>query len=72
VVLHSFQGIIPFSEFLYELFIQTGLNNSIKYLEKSGLDLHNYNYSDEYLEAVVRGMKEVQFQGISVSLIKYI
>jgi hypothetical protein len=24
------------------------------------------------LEAVVRGMKEVQFQGISVSLIKYI
>ncbi|XP_060557326.1 gamma-aminobutyric acid type B receptor subunit 2-like [Ruditapes philippinarum] len=42
-----------------------GLNNSIKYLEASGLELHNYNYSDKYLQAVVRGMKEVKFQGIS-------
>jgi hypothetical protein len=45
-----------------------GLNNSIKYLEESGLELHNYNYSDKYLQAVVRGMKEVKFQGISVNL----
>ncbi|XP_053381997.1 gamma-aminobutyric acid type B receptor subunit 2-like [Mercenaria mercenaria] len=42
-----------------------GLNNSIKYLERSGLQLHNYNYSSQYLEAVVKGMREVNFQGVS-------
>ncbi|XP_060573691.1 gamma-aminobutyric acid type B receptor subunit 2-like [Ruditapes philippinarum] len=42
-----------------------GLNNSIKYLAESGLQLHNYNYSSQYIDAVIHGMKEVRFDGVS-------
>ena len=45
-----------------------GLNNSLKYLDKSGLQ--GYNYSDFYLDAISTGMKEVDFNGMSVSNIK--
>lgn len=48
-----------------------GLNNSIKYLAKTGLELHNYNYNDKYLEAVMEGMKEVHFQGLSVHIFNF-
>ncbi|KAK3593976.1 hypothetical protein CHS0354_040715 [Potamilus streckersoni] len=41
-----------------------GLNNSLKYLGE--LRLENYNYSTPYLSAVMKGMHEVEFRGISV------
>lgn len=46
----------------------SGLNNSLKYLEERNLSLHNYTYSEEYLEAIMLGMKEVNFSGASVSV----
>jgi hypothetical protein len=48
--------------------IYVGLNNSIKYLAESGLQLHNYNYSSQYIDAVIHGMKEVRFDGVSVNM----
>lgn len=51
------------------LFVLTGLNNSIKYLDAEGLKLHEYNYSDVYLQAVMKGMDEVTFDGVSVKII---
>lgn len=47
--------------------IFSGLNNSLKHLEEQDLRLHNYNYSEDYMDAVMKGMKEILFNGVSVS-----
>jgi len=49
---------------------RVGLNHSITYLEAEGLQLHAYNYSDMYLEAVMKGMGDVLFDGVSVRMIE--
>lgn len=49
------------------LFFFPGLNNSLKYLEEKGLSLHDYSYSPDFLDAILKGIKEVQFDGVSVS-----
>ncbi|XP_053381960.1 gamma-aminobutyric acid type B receptor subunit 1-like [Mercenaria mercenaria] len=56
-----------FSSWIYDTpwALAIGLNNSIKYLGESGLQLHNYNYSSEYLDAIVKGMREVRYMGVS-------
>ena len=43
-----------------------GLNHSIKHLRDENLELHDYNYSTVYLNAVKLGMSEVTFNGVSV------
>lgn len=45
--------------------LAVGLNNSLKYLNESGLD--NFTNNRYYLDALLKGMHEVNFQGISVS-----
>lgn len=47
-----------------------GLNNSIKYLDEEGLSLHNYTYSSRFLDAIMKGMHDVTFDGVSVSIVK--
>jgi len=51
-------------------FIFTGLNNSIKYLEEKGLSLHNYTYNADFIDAFMRGIRDVSFLGVSVSIIR--
>ncbi|XP_052271662.1 gamma-aminobutyric acid type B receptor subunit 2-like [Dreissena polymorpha] len=42
-----------------------GLNNSIKNLNKQGKSLDNYSYSYQNLAAIMKGMKEVAFRGVT-------
>ena len=44
-----------------------GLNNSLSYLNNSGLD--DYTNTPYYLNAIRKGMHDVQFAGISVSTV---
>ena len=44
----------------------SGLNHSLRHLD--GMKLHEYNYTDVYLDAVLKGMHEVSFNGVSVSV----
>ena len=45
--------------------VAIGLNHSLKYLNESGL--HEYSNNPFYLAAVLGGMHDVSFRGISVS-----
>lgn len=38
----------------------------MKYLELEGLNLHNYTYNSQFLDAIMKGMHEVNFDGVSV------
>ena len=42
-----------------------GLNNSKRYLNESGLQ--NYTNSPHFLDAIMKGMFDVKFAGVSVS-----
>ncbi|KAH3810610.1 gamma-aminobutyric acid type B receptor subunit 2-like [Dreissena polymorpha] len=42
-----------------------GLNNSIEYLHEEGLSLSNYSYSEQHLAAIMKGMDDVAFLGVS-------
>ena len=42
-----------------------GLNQTLKHLNESGLG--SYNNSPYYLDAIIKGMHEVNFAGLSVS-----
>ena len=46
--------------------LAVGLNNSLNYLNESGLN--QYINNPYYLEAIYRGLHEAHFAGISVSL----
>lgn len=46
--------------------IAVGLNNSLKYLNETGL--HDYTNNNYYLNAIMRGTMEVNFAGASVSI----
>lgn len=48
------------------VFFLSGLNNSLKYLEEKGLSLHNYHYSKPFLDAIMAGVTNVSFDGVSV------
>ena len=43
------------------------LNNSLKYLNTTGLD--QYSNNPYYLNAIIQGMHEVNFAGLSVSIL---
>ena len=45
--------------------LAVGLNNSLSYLNDSGLQ--QYTNNRYYLDAILMGMREVNFQGVSVS-----
>ena len=47
-----------------------GLNNSLKYLNGSKLEDFNYDRSD-IRECIIKGMDEVSFDGVSVSLTSF-
>lgn len=47
--------------------LAVGLNNSLSYLGRPGL--HNYTNSPYFLEAILKGMHEANFMGITVSFI---
>ncbi|XP_052762188.1 gamma-aminobutyric acid type B receptor subunit 1-like [Mya arenaria] len=42
-----------------------GLNNSLKYLDEKGLSLSRYKYSEDFNQAIVNGIKETSFVGVS-------
>ncbi|XP_052762191.1 gamma-aminobutyric acid type B receptor subunit 2-like [Mya arenaria] len=44
-----------------------GINNSLKYLEEKGLSLSNYNYSEDFSQAIIKGIQETSFVGVSVA-----
>lgn len=39
----------------------------MKHLEKRGLNLHHYIYSTGFIQGIMAGMREVEFDGVSVS-----
>lgn len=47
--------------------LAVGLNNSLQYLNESGLQ--DYTNTPYYLNAIINGMREVNFVGMSVSLL---
>ena len=46
--------------------LAVGLNNSLRYLNESGL--YSYTNQPYYLDAILKGMYDVNFAGISVSV----
>lgn len=46
--------------------LAVGLNNSLSHLNESGLD--HYHNNPYYLDAILKGMRNVSFAGISVSI----
>ncbi|XP_060581360.1 gamma-aminobutyric acid type B receptor subunit 2-like [Ruditapes philippinarum] len=57
--------LVTYTGWIYDMVwaLAIGLNNSLKYLDQSGLN--RYNYSDYYLNAITAGMKDVDFNGMS-------
>ena len=49
--------------------LAVGLNNTINHLNDSGLK--HYTYDPYYIDAIIEGMNEVNFAGISVSYLFY-
>ena len=50
--------------------VALGLNHSLTYLNESGLT--DYRNNPYYLDAVLKGMHDVHFHGISVSMFIYL
>lgn len=48
-------------------FCFSAVKESRKYLKEKHLSLKNYNYSTDFLDALISGLLDVSFDGVSVN-----